>query len=157
TCPLLQPAQEQQLLKGLREWKPKDSPKETTELKPKGKAVKGVPQDGADNSNTQFAILALWVARKYELPLESTFARIEERFRRSQLPSGGWAYRFQPSVDWPNGSMACVGLLGLAVGRGSATEVHAPGAAKERPRAEDDGIRRGLLALSVYMNDPTDT
>src|SRR5205823_1481331 len=36
---------------------------------------------GGDNSNTQFAMLALWVARRRGLPAEQALAASETRFR----------------------------------------------------------------------------
>ena len=53
------------------------------------------PQGGVsgDNSNTQFATLALWVARRHGLPVEGALGEIEARFRSSQNPvDGGWSY-----------------------------------------------------------------
>src|SRR5262249_13176971 len=37
-----------------------------------------------DNSNTQFAILGLWVARRHGIPIDKAMARVETRFRHSQ-------------------------------------------------------------------------
>jgi hypothetical protein len=145
-CPLLTPAQEQKLLEGLRKQKWEDTLRPLALPKTKG------PTEPADNSNTQFAILALWTARKHELPLEYTLARIEQRFRSGQR-SDGWDYRLGPGR--PNGSMTCVGLLGLAVGRGSAQEPP-PAAAAGRDKPEDQGIASGLRALGACLNDPTD-
>ncbi len=46
-----------------------------------------------DNSNTQFAILALWVARRHGLPVDQALLETEARFRRSQnRADGGWGY-----------------------------------------------------------------
>jgi hypothetical protein len=54
----------------------------------------GVPLIGiTDNSNTQFALMALWVAQKQGIPMEPTFRLLVERFERSQVPDGRWLYR----------------------------------------------------------------
>ena len=45
-----------------------------------------------DNSNTQFAALGLWVARRHGLPVDKALARLDRRFRASQSADGGWAY-----------------------------------------------------------------
>src|SRR5205823_9643393 len=45
-----------------------------------------------DNSNTQFASLALWVARRYGVPAEPALVGIEKRFRATQFPDGSWSY-----------------------------------------------------------------
>src|SRR5262249_23921757 len=42
-----------------------------------------------DNSNTQFAILALWTARRYGVPVEAALNRVEARFHGSQNGDGG--------------------------------------------------------------------
>jgi hypothetical protein len=67
-----------------------------------------------DNSNTQFGLLAVWIARRHGIQADAALARVEQRFRTSQLGNGGWSY----NVSGPNGSpaMICVGLLGLATG-----------------------------------------
>jgi hypothetical protein len=84
---------------------------------------------GGDNSNTQFALMALWVARKYGAPVDRTLAMVAARFRSSQNADGSWGYhgRAGQYAD----SMTCAGLLGLAVGRGSAGEGTAKGAAQD--------------------------
>ena len=63
------------------------------------KQVPNVSQRGTgDNSNTQFATLALWVARRYGMPAEQAFSRIEARFRGSQGDDGGWGYGNFPNA-----------------------------------------------------------
>ena len=49
-------------------------------------------QMAGDNSNTQFAALALWVARRHGLPVDLALQRAEAHFRRSQQADGGWSY-----------------------------------------------------------------
>src|SRR5205085_2527455 len=103
-----------------------------------------------DNSNTQFAIIALWAARRHWVPMERTLALVEDRFRSSQHPdAGGWGYQLK-SGQTP--SMTCVGLIGLAVGHGSAREAAMePGAAPGKQAAQDEAISRGLRALGGYI------
>src|SRR5205814_6830000 len=67
-------------------------------------------QRGGDNSNTQFAIMAVWVARKHGLPVDRTLAMVEARFRGSQNDDGSWGYT-EHSGERPD-SMTCAGLLG---------------------------------------------
>src|SRR5262249_8157879 len=45
-----------------------------------------------DNSNTQFATLAVWVGRRYGLPVQAALLKIDGHFRATQRPDGGWAY-----------------------------------------------------------------
>jgi hypothetical protein len=74
---------------------------------------------GGDNSNTQFAILALWIARRHGVPVEHPLALTEWRFRSTQGDDGGWSYSGDRG-DASSPAMTCAGLLGLAVGHGSA-------------------------------------
>jgi hypothetical protein len=101
-------------------------------------APRGVPDD-SDNSNTQFAILALWVGRRMGIPVEKALTRGEARFRAIQRPDGGWAYKSNNSSAPPNvpilgaqgggvatggstPSMTCAGLIGLGAAYGIGTE-----------------------------------
>jgi hypothetical protein len=117
-------------------------------------ALKGVEFDPgqSDNSNTQFAVLALWVARRHDVPIERTAALVGQRFRDSQLGDaagadldGGWYYTGETFADpWP--TMTCSGLLGLAV---------AGGAAKDgAPAADKDRVRRAFAQLSRSIDRP---
>jgi hypothetical protein len=77
----------------------------------------GRPNQGTDNSNTQFGLIALWVASRHGVPAEDAFALIEARFLTSQnTGDGGWGYSHGVS-DRSTASMTCAGLLGLAVGQ----------------------------------------
>ncbi|MBM4072009.1 MAG: terpene cyclase/mutase family protein [Planctomycetes bacterium] len=76
-----------------------------------------------DNSNTQFAMLALWVARRHGVPVEEALVRVVSRFQRSQQANGGWAYEYDPlnpkAATRPvTCTMSCAGMLGLALGHG---------------------------------------
>jgi hypothetical protein len=78
-----------------------------------------------DNSNTQFAVLALWVARRNGLDTmaDNTLARVAGRFRRDVVRTGpdsaGWGYFGPDDGDKsPTPSMTCAGLIGLAVDAG---------------------------------------
>jgi hypothetical protein len=67
------------------------------------------PQAG-DNSNSQFAVLALWAASAlagYEVPLP-TWLRIQAFYTRTQLADGGWSYGAGPASGTP--SMTSAGL-----------------------------------------------
>jgi hypothetical protein len=82
---------------------------------------------GDDNSNTQFATLALWIARRHHTKVDAALRSVESRFRRSQNADGGWGYKALGSGGMMGGmsgstaSMTCAGLLGLAVGYGVST------------------------------------
>jgi hypothetical protein len=121
----------------------------------------------SDNSNTKFATLALWVARRHGMPVEQALQMVENRFRGSQNADGGWGYLpgrggrgdLQESV----GSMTCAGLLGLAIGHGvSQVTMHtgrggaaaAPGQAPPRDLTQDPAIRAGFRFLGIIMSQP---
>jgi hypothetical protein len=85
-----------------------------------------------DNSNTQFAVLGLWIARRYGIPVQDALDRVEKRFRGSQNGDGGWGY-MPPSGNRGNGpvfepnaattsAMTCAGLIGLAMHHAAAGE-----------------------------------
>jgi hypothetical protein len=87
-----------------------------------------------DNSNTQFGLLALWIARKNGVNAEAALALIEQRFLTTQLQTGGWGYT--ESVPG-SPSMICVGLMALATGMGRQQErrLTATTAPKPEPKA----------------------
>jgi hypothetical protein len=119
----------------------------------------------SDNSNTQFAILALWVARRHGVPIEKALTLIEARFRTTQLADLGWGYLphtteseegTESRVSSP--SMTCVGVLALAIVHGAVAEAVRAGDAKVRPRdiAKDACLLRGLAGLSTTIGAPGD-
>jgi hypothetical protein len=76
---------------------------------------------GNDNSNTQFAMIALWVTRRYGMPVDSWLKLTGQRFFAYQRKDGRWLYpNLGPKIIPTRGafsqSMTCAGLLGLAVG-----------------------------------------
>jgi hypothetical protein len=97
----------------------------------------------SDNSNTQFATLALWAARRHGLPVDRSLELVAQRFRASQLVDGRWRY------SYPNGRlspvMTGVGLIGLAVGHGLDAETDG----KKADR--DVGVEAGLKALGSHV------
>src|SRR5262249_655711 len=99
----------------------------------------------ADNSNTQFAILALLAARRHEVPLDAPLALLNRRFRATQNPDGSWNYRGRGTVS-PQPTMTCAGLLGMAVGFGLK---HRAGRADQGP-----AVVRGLEDLSRAVGEP---
>ncbi|MBI3411479.1 MAG: hypothetical protein HY040_24385 [Planctomycetes bacterium] len=97
-----------------------------------------------DNSNTQFALLALWVARRHGLPVDQHLNLIRQRFELSMLPGGGWPYQpFEdPSLKTgekpvPTGSMTCAGLLSYAVAEGTRNNGQATKQLLENPQVRD--------------------
>lgn len=114
-------------------------------LQPPGKTQ--MNNVGSDNSNTQFAILAVWVASRYDIPVERTLALIVKRFRTSQDKQGRWGYHYQKSPPIAQGELAmtCAGLLGLGAGYGMSA---APGdKAARQPAIQDKAVLAGFKAL----------
>jgi hypothetical protein len=103
-----------------------------------------------DNSNTQFAILALWAARRHDVPLKRTLALIARRYHNSQAADGSWTYHYVPgggADDRP--AMNAVGLIGLAVGHGLTAD-----GKDDRPPVRDPRVVRGFAALGRHIGKP---
>ncbi len=111
-----------------------------------------------DNSNTQFALLALWAVRKHKIPVDQSLNLVVRRFRNSQNADGSYGYKGGnlAIVQFPDGkkepmklpSMTCAGLLGLAVSYGMADNVKADGPQK------DAMIKVGLEHLRGFIGTP---
>jgi hypothetical protein len=103
---------------------------------------------GGDNSNTQFALFALWAARRHDLPVDPCLQLVAKRFRNSQGPDGGWGYQGLNSVSqFP--TMTCVGLLGLAVGYGLNKDDKTP-----INLAQDETLQKGFKRLAQNLGAP---
>ena len=66
-----------------------------------------------DNSNTQLALLGLWVAQRHGVPVRSALLAAEQHFRCTRLSDGSWTYN-SFAVYWRD-SMTCAGLMSLAM------------------------------------------
>jgi hypothetical protein len=119
-----------------------------------------------DNSNTQFATLGLWVARRYGLPVDRTLLRVYARFLQSQNADGGWGYVPEPGES--TAPMTCAGLLGLAVGHGVANDAllrtEKADKAKDQDKdavkkvpdpAKNPAVRAAFLGLAATIGRPT--
>jgi hypothetical protein len=100
-----------------------------------------MPQ-GGDNSNTQFAALGLWTARRYGIPVEIAMSRLERRFREGQNPDGGWSYQSAHVGAASTPTMTCAGILALAISYGLVGEGR-----KARDPAKDQQMTLALSAL----------
>jgi hypothetical protein len=111
--------------------------------------------EGADNSNTQFAMLALWVARRHGMPVDRALQRVEIRFRGSQqAKSGGWGYTSPPNSgpaplmpNPPTAAMTCCGLIGLALGNGVTP------AKSKIDLNKDPAVKAALYVVSANLGD----
>src|SRR5262249_20284725 len=76
-----------------------------------------LPQDAfSDNSNTQFAVLGLWVAQRHEAPAGEAIKSTARHFRKSQGDDGSWTYN--PRTINHKHSMTCAALFCLAAEAG---------------------------------------
>lgn len=110
--------------------------------------------DPTDNSTTQFALLALWAARRHEIPCTRTGTMTFLRFHTSQNPDGSWGYPYGFGGSGGSPSMINTGLLGMAVGHGLVKEMGLP---DDPPVDEDPRILNGFKALSAHVGMPMDT
>jgi hypothetical protein len=78
----------------------------------------------SDNSNTQFAILALWIGHRYDVNVEPALRKANKRLRSMSLVAGmgqiGWGYTQLDTQ--PTGARSCCGLLGMALHQGLTIE-----------------------------------
>ncbi len=103
-----------------------------------------------DNSNSQFAILALWAARRHDVPMVRTLNLIARRYHTSQNADGSWGYLYKfGGGEGGSSAMTCVGLLGLAAAHGL---VNDGGGDKQ---VQDPRIIQGFLALTKNIGTPT--
>ena len=111
-------------------------------LEPKAKkALAGI---GSDNSNTQFAALALWAASRHGLPLERPLDALAKRFRRTQSEDGTWGYH-PVKLHLGTPAMTGAGLIALAVGHGLHTDAK---------KVKDEQVEKGLRALATNIGKP---
>src|SRR5207244_2064094 len=111
-----------------------------------------------DNSNTQFAILALWAARRHDVPMIRTLNLITKRYITSQNGDGTWDYHYHfggAATTRDSDAMTCVGLLGLAVGHGLARDPVLNLVPDRQKVAQDPRIVHGFAALGRRIGMPT--
>lgn len=130
-------------------------PEELQQLLPGGATTppQGIDNVAEDNSNTQFATLGLWVARRHGLPIERAMRLIELRFRQSQNSDGGWSYTYGAGMSTP--TMTAAGVLCLAVSDGAAADARArSGGEAKSPPLKDANLLIGLTALATTIGNP---
>src|SRR5262249_19863042 len=109
------------------------------------------PKAHSDNSNTQFAILAMWTAQHHDVPTRRTLQLIVKRFRESQGPDGGWVYGYsKPGSADSTPAMTCAGLAGLAVGFGLSDTKRGPN------QTDEQMVKRAFPCLMKFVGDPND-
>ena len=107
------------------------------------------PGPGGDNSNSQFAVLALYDAQCVGAAVKrQTWQLAADYWRRTQNEDGSWGY---VPGDVGSGSMTCAGIGGLAT---TMAALESGDAAVEnghavccRPHREDDALERSIAWL----------
>jgi len=154
--------------------KPKDP-----DAKPEKRTVKDLPKEiqdqlaslnslspptgTNDNSNTQFAALGLWAARRHGIPVDKALERLDQRFRTTQHADGGWGYISMAGLPGPattggvmdnsTATMTCAGVTCLAVARGPKAEA-AVESGKATDLSNDAVLTKGLAALGRAVEAP---
>jgi hypothetical protein len=98
-----------------------------------------------DRSNTQFALLGLWVAERNRVPVRWVLRRADAYFRAVQGEDGSWAYTTQTTTF--RASSTCAGLLALAIGHGVDNRPSEGTRVLPQTPIEDARIDRGLRFL----------
>jgi hypothetical protein len=112
------------------------------------------PGPGGDNSNSQFAVLALYDAQSIGATVNRlTWQRAAAYWRKTQNDDGSWGY---VPGDAGSGSMTCAGIGGLAIctaalDTGDAT-VENGRVACCRPHQQDDALDRGIDWLAQHFS-----
>jgi hypothetical protein len=68
----------------------------------------------SDLSNTQFAMLGLWVAGRYGVPIDRSLRLTAVRLSRTQRQNGTWPYDYDGSYH-TNATTTAVGMIGMAL------------------------------------------
>ena len=111
-------------------------------------------KDGpGDNSNTQFAVLGLWVSSRYGVPIDDAMLEVAARFVGEQQEDGGWPYTAKDAAS--RDSMTSAGLFCLTVARANrlrknqrATNVPIRG--QRETLLSDPVYSRGLERVGTY-------
>jgi hypothetical protein len=126
--------------------------------KTKGNLQVRIGPGAGDNSNTQFALLALWAARRHEVVSDAALLTAYQRFVVSQNLDFGWAYVPSAGPGESQFTMNPVGLLGLAMGHGVAPDIvkvnpNDPKDLVTKPALQDPKIATGLKTLAKSIGN----
>lgn len=103
-----------------------------------------------DNSNTQFAILGLWVAQRHGVSSRSALLATEQYFRATQYPDGSWSYH--PAIQNWRDSMTCAGLMSLAMRWGVVSGQGRDIRPAQPSHVHDGAINQGLRYLAQSLD-----
>jgi hypothetical protein len=103
-----------------------------------------------DNSNTQFALLGVWVAQRYGVNTGLALAKAAQFFRNHQESDGSWTYTTHAKAR--KDSMTCAGLLSLAMAHGQ-SRARGSNIRPDQPvQVRDPAIARGLRFLGGALD-----
>ena len=129
-----------------------------------GKQYKEGPKKGAwnyggwgngDNSNSQFALLALHEAERAGVKVSGSTWRLAKNYwEDAQNPDGSWGYYKKVSGT---GSMTCAGIASLVIAADMVQQSNAKAEGDRvrcclQPDADDDCIRQGLQWLGSHFS-----
>jgi hypothetical protein len=103
-----------------------------------------------DNSNTQFAILGLWVAQRHGVSSRMALLTTDQYFRDTQHEDGSWAYH-PMTKNWRD-SMTCAGLMSLAMRYGVPGGRGRDIRPQHRQRVNDFAVQQGLRYLAQSLD-----
>jgi len=107
------------------------------------------PLGRGDNSNSQFAVLALWAAQAlagFDVPKE-TWRSVRKLYRGTQAPDGGWPYTGGGS---PTGTMTAAGLVSYVYAEAALSKRRDPLEWARKLKT----TRRGRDAFVKYLDQP---
>ena len=122
----------------------------------KFKGAWGYPEGNGDNSNTQFAVLALYQAQCAGIPVSlQTWRLTQQYWLRAQRPDGSWSYKPNDPGSG-TGSMTCAGIGALVM----ATEMLDEGDATVegdrvqccRPHESNEAIDKAMTWLARHFS-----
>jgi hypothetical protein len=108
--------------------------------------------NGGDNSNTQFAMIALWIAGRYGLPVQESLMLTGKRFQAYQHKDGSWPYTSEEltrPVKIRSQAMTCAGLIGLALGE--ACTPHGKARLTRDQLLQQPAVKAGLANVAKVM------
>src|SRR5262249_53608649 len=127
---------------------------------------------GSENSTAEFAVMGLWVGRRYQVPVTAALSTFERFCRRVQSDDGTFPYMPSDRNTPPTTpGTTCPGLVGLAYAHGAANESALLKYAKTKNGQEpklgkglrdlekDPALRQGFHALErhIRMTAPVQT
>ena len=114
---------------------------------------------GGDHSNTQFATVGLWVARRHGVPADAAIGRLDAHYRKVQSEDGGWGYGVNKGGS--AAAMTCAGIMALAMNYGVRdaalkTKPAPAGREAENDPTKDKALEAALRRLGTYLADAAD-